>query len=345
MGTVSQIAKGNNSSLGGKNMFDFDKNIPLQTRENDLLTIGELLIDLISQDYDATNSNVYHRYFGGSCSNIAMNIKKLGVNVQVIGAVGKDPFGMFLLDQLSQSSIDTTTIQQVEESTSLVVVNKSKGTPHPIFYRGADFHITYSSMLEQALLNSRILHFSCWPISKEPARLTIEQVLQKAKEHNLLIGFDPNYHPLIWQGGHDGVKYIKSILSHVDIVKPSRDDAERLFGYDRDEKQIEKFLSLGAKLVILTLGKDGLLVSNGKETLHFDSLANEIIDTTGAGDAFWSGFYAAILRGYPIQDAIKFGLASSAYKLKFVGAVVDFPSFETLKELYHIGGNHIGSKK
>lgn len=129
---------------------------------------------------------------------------------------------------------------------------------------------------------------------------------------------------------------MKSIISKVDIVKPSEDDAKRLFGEDLHENQIEKFLKLGAKLVIMTLGKDGAIVSNGTETISFPSLAKEVVDSTGAGDAFWSGFYAAVVKGYPIREALKLGFAVSAFKLKFSGSVVDLPKLEDLKRLYHI---------
>jgi fructokinase len=159
-------------------------------------------------------------------------------------------------------------------------------------------------------------------------------VLEEARKNDILICFDPNYHPMIWQKGEDGVEYVKSIIGKVDIVKPSEDDAERLFGKDTPEKQIEKFLQLGSKLVIMTLGKDGAIVSNGTESMKFETLATEVVDTTGAGDAFWSGFYTAAVKGYTIRDAVTLGFAVSAYKLKYTGAVVNLPTLEIIKEQY-----------
>ncbi|NRD77928.1 carbohydrate kinase [Bacillus sp. BRMEA1] len=316
-------------------MLKFDEKVEFQNNRHDILTAGELLIDMISSDYDGNfESNTYHKFFGGSPSNIAMNVKKLGIHSLVASAVGEDGLGDFLIKQLQIANIDTCCVQQVGYSTSMVVVTKSKGTPIPIFYRHADYHLAYTSHLEEALLNSKIIHFSCWPISVEPVRGTIERIIEKAKENNLLVGFDPNYHPMIWQRGEDGVEYVKSIISKVDIVKPSEDDAERLFGKDTPEKQLEKFLKLGAKLVILTLGKDGAIVSNGTETVKLDTLATEVVDTTGAGDAFWSGFYTALVKGYTIREALNFGFAVSAYKLRFTGAVVNLPKLEVIKEMY-----------
>ncbi|PRR80786.1 carbohydrate kinase family protein [Clostridium vincentii] len=318
-------------------MFRFEDKIEFQNKKNDILTIGEMLIDMISADYgDDFECNTYNKFFGGSPSNIAMNVKKLGINCIVASAVGEDGLGKFLINHLHNAKMGTSCIQQVDYSTSMVVVTRSKKSPVPIFYREADYHLEYTPMLEEAVKNSKIVHFSCWPISKMPARDTIERVIEEARKNHTLVCFDPNYHPMIWQRGENGLDYIKAIISKVDIVKPSEDDAERLFGKDTYENQIEKFLKLGAKLVIMTLGKDGAIVSNGEDTFKFNTLATEVVDTTGAGDAFWSGFYAAIVKGYTIKEALGLGFAVSAYKLKFIGAVVDLPSLEKIKQIYSL---------
>ncbi|WP_409346031.1 carbohydrate kinase family protein [Paenibacillus sp. MBLB4367] len=316
-------------------MFDLDDAIRFEDKPNDLLTVGELLVDMISNDYDdAFECDGYTKFFGGSPSNIAINVNKLGIRSHIVAAIGEDRLGMFLLNRLRMAGMDTDGIQRTNESTSLVVVTKSKATPIPVFYRGADYRLTYNTSLERALTNSKAVHFSCWPISMVPARHTVERVIEVARQHGLLIGFDPNYHPMIWGLDEDGVSYVKSVISKVDIVKPSEDDAERLFGPDSPANQVEKFLELGAKLVIMTLGKEGAIVSNGRETVPFNSLATEIEDTTGAGDAFWSGFYAAAVNGYTIKEALWFGFAVSAYKLKYRGAVVDLPSLDAIKEQF-----------
>lgn len=316
-------------------MLEWDKEWGFPEKPNDVLTVGELLVDMMSSEYgDDQESNTYNRYFGGSPSNIAMNVRKLGIRSRVASAVGEDGLGRFLIGRLEEAGMDTSLVQRVGESTSMVVVTKSRGTPVPIFYRGADYHLGYDERLEAAVAGSKVVHFSCWPVSKEPSRGTIAKVMEEARRQGALIGFDPNYHPMIWQRGEDGLAFIKSLIGQVDIIKPSEDDAERLFGPDTPEKQLEKFMALGAKLVILTLGKDGALVSYGRETVHFPTVAERIVDTTGAGDAFWSGFYSGLVKGFPLRQSLRLGFAVSAYKLQFAGAVVDLPRLETIQEAY-----------
>ncbi|MFC5407160.1 carbohydrate kinase family protein [Cohnella soli] len=318
-------------------MFEFNDRVMFEDKPNDLLTVGEMLVDMISDNYgDGYENNGYTRFFGGSPSNIAINANKLGIRSHIVSAVGEDSLGTFLLNRLREAGMDTDGIQTTPDSTSLVVVTKSQSTPVPIFYRGADYGLTYNGSLERALNNSKAVHFSCWPISKVPARHTVERVIEEARRNKMLIGFDPNYHPKIWERDEDGVAYVKSVISKVDIVKPSEDDAERLFGPDSHANQVEKFLELGAKLVIMTLGKDGAIVSNGKETVIFASLATVVEDTTGAGDAFWSGFYAAVIKGHTIKEALELGFAVSAFKLKYTGAVVDLPELEAIKRQFNL---------
>lgn len=317
--------------------MNFHERLSFEESPNDLLTIGELLVDMISNAYDDQSmSSGYTSYSGGSPANIAINAQKLGIRSRIAASVGEDGFGNFLLEKLRLEGAGTDLIQRAAKSTSLVVVTKSRATPVPIFYRGADCMLQYSPQLEQALQSSKIIHFSCWPLSMFPARQAIEQVILEVKARGKWIGFDPNYHPMLWRDGEDGVQYVKSILSIADVVKPSEDDAERLFGPDTPANQMEKFLKLGAKLVILTLGKDGALVSNGKETRGYKTMATDVVDTTGAGDAFWSGFYAGAVKGYTLEEALKLGFAVSAYKLKHVGAVVNLPRLEDIKEQFNL---------
>ena len=318
-------------------MFNFNNVVKFENKRFDVFAIGELLVDMISDDYDADNScNKYSRYFGGSPANITMNIKRLGGNPIISASVGNDRLGEFLINNLKKNNINTEFINKVNNSTSMVLVTKSKETPLPIFYRSADYNLEYNEDIGSILKNSKIVHFSCWPISQKKSRKVIEKVIEEARKNNVLMGFDPNYHEMIWEEGHDGIEYIKNLIGKLDIIKPSEVDAERIFGPDTPENHVDKFIQCGAKLVIMTLGKDGAIVSNGTETIKFKTLATEVVDTTGAGDAFWGGFYTALTSNYPLKEALNIGFATSAFKLKNVGAIAELPSIEELKTLYNI---------
>jgi len=313
-------------------VFSLDESIGLVSAGNDVLTIGELLIDMVGTMNQGELT--YHQFFGGSPANIAVNTRRLGIKSLVCAAVGDDRLGKFLKKTLKDADIDISYIQTVPDSTSMVVLNQSNGTPIPIFYRAADYMIEHNDGLATAVVNSKIVHFSTWPLTLSPAKESIVRVLELARGIGGLVCFDPNFHPAIWKNPEEGKAFVKFIISAVDIVKPSEDDAERLFGKDAHEAQIEKFLKLGAKLVIMTLGQDGLIVANGNEMHKLPSFAKEVLNTTGAGDAFWAGFYAAIVKGHNIKEACNCGSAASAFKLRHLSSIAELPRLEQLKEMY-----------
>ncbi len=319
-------------------MIKLDQPFTLREAPIDVLSIGEILIDMISDSYHSlTEDNGFHAFFGGSPANLCMNINRLGGKAHLVAAVGKDRFGDYLIHHLEKEAIDTTLIQRVDQSTSMVVVNKSKGSPIPIFYRGSDYNIHLTDQLEQAIRQTKIMHISSWPLSKPSSRKVIYDAVKIAKEVGVLVGFDPNYHPGLWDDGENGIEIMKEMVSHSDIVKPSEDDAFRLFGDDTPENQIEKFHALGCPVVLMTLGKDGAIASFDREKTYYQTKATKVVDTTGAGDAFWSGFYTGITQGKTVAQALDLGFSTSAYKLQFTGAVVALPPYqELLKKALHL---------
>lgn len=317
--------------------LNIEEKVSFNEKQYDLLTIGEILVDMISKDFaEDFSTDEYVKKFGGSPANIVINTKRLGLNSTVVSSVGNDGFGDFLVSYLQNQGVDASLITRTTCPTSMVVVTRSKGTPVPIFYRGADYQIEYTKKLEETIKNSKIMHFSTWPLSREKSRKVVEKGVETARKSGTLIGFDPNYHKDLWEEDFDGVGYIKSIIKYVDFIKPSEDDAERLFGKDTPENQIRKFLELGAKLVVMTLGKDGVIVADKNQIQRFCTLATEVQDTTGAGDAFWSGFYTGIVKGRSILDSVKVGLAASAFKLRYVGAISPMPKYEDLIKEYNV---------
>lgn len=314
-------------------MVRLDQPFMLKVASTDVLSIGEILIDMISDSYQAlTENNGFHAYFGGSPANLCMNINRLGGKAKLAACVGEDRFGDFLIHHLKYQKVDTSLVQRSQVSTSMVIVNKSKGSPIPIFYRGSDYRIVLTEELKAAIQDTKIMHISSWPLSHRLSRAVIYEAVALAKQSDVIIGFDPNYHPGLWEEDEDGLSVMKEMVSQSDIVKPSEDDAERLFGKDTPENQINKFHALGCPIVLMTLGKDGAIVSFEGEKTYYQTEASTVVDTTGAGDAFWSGFYTGITQGLLIEEALYLGFKTSAYKLQFTGAVVDLPNYHQLLE-------------
>jgi len=302
--------------------------------KQDIVLIGEILIDEIFDSVNSTTISI----LGGSTANIAFNLNQLKCKTNLFCAVGNDEKGYSILDTLKSVDIDVSNINVINDSTTVVKIDKNSGSPVPTFERSSDNYIYYSEELEKSIISSKILHFSYWPFSKEPSKTTILKSIDLAKQNDILIGFDPNYHIDLDPSNGLEISEILNLIAKVDIVKPSLDDSIRLFGEGYSVTEyINKFLELGCKLVVMTLGADGLIANYKGDVVVMPSLAKEVIDSTGAGDSFWGGLYSGIITNESIYDSLRLGLLCSAYNLKQIGAYNDFPSLEQLKKELKIG--------
>ncbi len=302
--------------------------------EIDIISFGELLVDLITEKKEVRLSEAekFSRYFGGSAANVAVNSQRLGAKTRMLTRIGNDDFGDFLLDVLKRENIKTEGIQ-IDESkrTPLVFVNKTSGTPAWLAYRDADKYIEFNDKVQELVNKTKIIYLTTFILSQKPSRDTALKVLDVIKEDkNTLLAFDPCYRPILWPKEDEGSKLVKSIIAASDFIKPSLDDAKYLFGPDTPENYLEKYLQVGANIVILTMGKDGALVSDGKEKYRLKVYSKKVVDVTGAGDSFWSGFMIGILDGLSIREAVKLGNATAAFKIRGIGALSQVPEKDYL---------------
>ncbi len=306
---------------------------------NDVAIAGELLIDMVSLRYVSSLSAAerFERHFGGSPGNIALNLKDMGLSPILISRVGRDPFGEFIIRKLTSRGVDTSRIQMDPiNSTTFVMVSKSRETPEFLPLRGADNHLELPGDVENIFEKVGFFHFSSWPISKEPSRRTTLKMLSVARKKGVKICFDPNYRRILWENGEDGSGFVKGILKDTFLAKPSEDDARHIFGEMTAEGHIRAFHECGSKNVVLTLGKKGVVVSDGKRIEGFPSVAKRVVDTTGAGDAFWSGMYFALSNGKDVFEAARIGSVVAAFRVETVGSDEQIPAMEKLVSKYRL---------
>jgi len=304
------------------------------------ISFGEVLIDFISTDYvnSLKNASSFNKFLGGSPSNIAVNIAKQGFKTAIISRVGNDAFGDYIMSQLKEYKIDTSAVIQDDLfQTDVVYVLKSTLSPEFCAYRSASLNLDLSDNCKDMIKDTQAFHLSSWAISSDNNLKNAMHLLKTAKQFDVLTGFDPNYRKILWKTSLEIEDVLKIILPYVDIVKPSLDDCYHLFSNKKNEKEyIDIFHNLGVKNVVLTMGERGAIVSDGTKILHLDSLATNVVDTTGAGDAFWSGLYIGLIEGYDIFTASRLGNAFSAEKLKHVGAISEIGHYKELINKYNI---------
>ncbi len=292
-------------------------------RHLDVLSVGEALIDLISDEDQRPllESRRFHMYPGGSVTNVAQNVSRLGGAAAIVARVGDDAFGQFLRHYLVTAGVETTYLHTTSRiPTTHVVVTRHTTPPEFAVYRGADAQLLPGDMPLTSLQSTSLVHTSAFALSSEPARSAILGFITQAHAAGCLISFDPNYDPHIWEINTNPLPVLEKICPHVFLAKPSLDDCERIFGIGKSpEAYAARFLDLGVQQVVLTMGPTGVLLANARGFSHYSVPEVEVVDVTGAGDAFWSGLLLATLDGYSIPDAIRVAQEVAAIKLRQVG--------------------------
>ena len=295
----------------------------------DVLCVGEVLIDFIGHQSDVliNNTRDYHRYLGGSPTNVAMNLARLGLKPVMISTVGNDGFGEYIFKRLAEVGVNTDGVKKLENKpTTVIFVSKSEGTPDFIPFRAADYHINEEQITSETLVQTNIFHTTCFALSKEPAQSTI---LKKAKEAYKLgckLSIDINYSKKLWDCKEQALQVIKAYCALNPLIKISEDDMLRLFEKKLPHQEIFDFFhNLGAETICLTLGSKGVKLSQKeKNIIEFPAIKVEkVMDTTGAGDAFWSGFLFAYIKEKPIKKCLQVALNLAALKLQNVGRLPD----------------------
>jgi len=116
------------------------------------------------------------------------------------------------------------------------------------------------------------------------------------------------------------MEVLRRMLSYATITKPSLDDATRIFGRGREpEAYITLFHGMGPKIVVLTMGSEGVLLSEDGVLTHIPARPVEVVDATAAGDSFWAGFLVALLDGNPLKRCALFAREIVERKLTTVG--------------------------
>jgi fructokinase len=299
--------------------------LPSSELELDLLAIGETIVDFIATEQTEDglrNATTFERYLGGSPSNIALYVSKLGGRAAIVSKTGIGAFGQFLKAQLRHHGVITNyLVMDHRVHTTVIFVSRTSGTPDFEAFRDGDFKLVPEEIAEETIARTRVVHASTWPLSREPSRLAVAKAFQLAHEQGRIVSLDPNYSPQIWPDHREAEEVYRQMFQYATITKPSLDDAKRFFGPDyRPEEYIEMYHDLGPETVIFTMGIEGVLISHqGKLLGHVPARPIEVVDVTGAGDSFWAGFLVALLDGHPLERCALFAREIVELKLTTVG--------------------------
>ena len=312
----------------------------------DLAVLGELLIDFTEAGHSPEGKRLFEQNAGGAPANVAVAVSRLGISAAFVGKVGRDMHGDFLRETLEKNGIDTRGLVSDDKAfTTLAFVSiDSEGDRKFAFGRkpGADMFLKKEELNHDVLENCRILGIGSLSMTDEPARSATLEAIKIAHTHGARIAYDPNYRAQLWSGDIEARKYMRKLARYADYIKLSDDEIEMVTGFTEPEEAADLLLSKGAKVVVVTMGKNGaLLAVPGKKKRISAINKYKIVDTTGAGDSFWGAFLYKLLLEDDMDvvtfdqlcENTEFASAAAIYCCMHRGALESMPTGEDVERI------------
>ncbi len=261
---------------------------------------------------------------GGSAANTIVGLSRLDLKTGFIGKVASDTEGKFLLDELKREGVDINGVTVSEIGRSGVVMGfiDLKGDRALYVDPGVNDQLEYKEINIDYISDTEFLHLSSF-VADQPFDAQ-KQLINKLSA--VKICFDPGAIYAI-----KGLNSNKPIIRKSYAVLPNEIEVSQLTGENYQEGA-KLFLKLGAKLVAVKLGKKGCYVTNGKESHLIEAYKVNVVDTTGAGDAFNAGFIYGLVKGKDLYTCGKLGNFVASSCVSAMGARTGLPRTTDLKE-------------
>ncbi len=301
----------------------------------DIIALGECMVELYSDEPVAV-ARTFHKTLGGDTFNLVAMAHRLGSTTGYITKVGDDPFGEFLLDSFGRLGVDASHAPRVSGVTGVYFVTLSSGGQREfLYYRqgSAPSTMTPKELDPEYIGRAKLLHSS--GISQalsSTCRATVLRAFELAKALGVQVSFDPNLRLRLWRP-EEAQAALEEVLPHIDILLPSApQEIQLLLGTASPEEAIRLLWQRGVSTVVVKEGEQGCVVGAQGQITRFAALAaTEVVDTTGAGDAFNGAFLHGLVQGLSPWEAARLAIVASSLKCAGRGAIDSQPSREQVE--------------
>ena len=267
----------------------------------DVLTLGELLIDFVPDRTGVTlgEAERFLKAAGGAPANVAVGVRRLGVDAGFIGKVGDDPFGHWLASILERDGVDVSQLRFDDAArTALAFVSLTEeGERDFMFYRhpSADQLHRADEIDLKAVADATILHHGSISLIQEPSRSATLAAIDAARGAGRLVSYDPNLRLPLWESEGAAREGMLGPWKLAHVIKISEEELAFLTG-SSDLEAARSLMHDELRLLTVTLGQAGVAWFAGDRSGRVDGFSVKPEDTTGAGDAFVAGLLAALAR-------------------------------------------------
>ncbi|QIA63254.1 hypothetical protein GT360_06875 [Vibrio astriarenae] len=272
---------------------------------------------------------------GGDAANVALNLAAMGVDVSLYSKLGDDLFGRHLLKVYRVRGIGTKTLSISKKHATAVAIGlvQHDGERVFLYQGGAVDALTMDDIKIGDVLAKDILHTSGFYLLPGLENSGLTELFYTAKRQGKMTSLDVG-----WDVQGRWLEKIESLLPSLTYFLPTLKEAQQIAQKISIEDCAAFFIRKGVEVVVINAGVEGAYVCEGERSywVHGEPM-RKIIDTTGAGDGFVSGFLAAIARGYSIFEAVNVANRAGAAVMQQYGssgAITHFEQVDTAKKCH-----------
>ena len=297
----------------------------MNERDKPIICLGILVADLVGRPLRAVPEpgrlvlvEEMGLYTGGCATNAATALARLGLPAELMGKVGQDALGDFVLQAMKERGIGTRGVKrdpQVGTSATMVMVDPA-GERRFVHYIGANARYTLADVDLDMLAGASILHVAGSLVLPGIDGKPTAELLRRAHQMGVVTFLDT-----VWDDTGRWMQLLEPCLQEIDYFIPSLPEAQMITGLDDPQQVARALLDHGVGTVGLKMGAEGcLVVTRDGEEIRLPAFEVEVVDATGAGDAFAAGFIAGVWHGWPLEKTVRFANAVGALCVTGLGA-------------------------
>jgi 2-dehydro-3-deoxygluconokinase len=303
----------------------------------DVTALGEGMVEF---NQARPGERAWLQGFGGDTSNAVIAAARAGARAAYLSRVGGDEFGSLLLDLWRAEGVDTSAVDRdADAPTGLYFVTHGSGG-HSFSYRRSGSAATRMTTAwierpeaQQVLRSTRFLHVSGISMAISPdARECTLVAMRHAREAGARVSLDANLRTKLWP-----LEQARAAIDHAlrrcDVYLPSLEDAAALHGTSDPAAIADCAHRAGVCTVVIKLGADGCVVSEGGRLHHVHGHRVHALDATGAGDCFSGNLLARLAAGDDTLVAARYANAAAALAVQGWGAVDPLPRPDAVRGL------------
>lgn len=304
----------------------------------EVITMGRVSVDLYPEQIGVTLAEVktFAKSLGGSATNVAVAVSRLGHRSAVITKVGDDGFGPYVRAALEGFGVDARyvgTDSDLRTPLAFCEIHPPDNFPL-LFYRepkAPDSNIEAEDLDMGEISSVPLFWITGTGLSEDPSRSTTLGALEARSEGITVLDLD--YRPMLWNSRVETERWYREALKHATVAVGNQEEVEVAVGTDDPREASAALLDLGLELAIVKRGPDGVLARTVEGIAEAPPIEVDVVNGLGAGDAFGGALCHALLSGWDPERTIRFANAAGAIVASRLACADDMPTEKEVEEL------------